>query len=159
MTAAFLVFASLWAAPAASAELRRPATPEDILNLRWAARLAIYPNGNRVAYLVVDPPPATDPDGHPTAELWIAATDGSTPPQWDATGHSHVGSPHWLPTGSDLAFLSDAAPSAVSSRGKQIWLLSNDLARVARLTRASGGVSDYRRSARPSGRLVLRALK
>ena len=144
LTAAFLVFASLWAAPAASADLGRPLTPEDILNLRWAARLAISPDGNRVAYLVVDPPPATDPGGHPIVGLWVAATDGATPPQRVAAGHSNVGSPRWSPSGSELAFLSDAAPPAAYMPGKQIWLLSNDLGRLLCLTRAPAGVSDFR---------------
>ncbi len=97
-----------------------------------------------MAYLVVDPPPATDPGGHPIVGLWVAATDGATPPQRVAAGPSNVGSPRWSPSGSELAFLSDAAPPAAYMPGKQIWLLSNDLGRLLCLTRAPAGVSDFR---------------
>src|SRR5688500_5618551 len=64
----------------------------------------VAPDGRLVAYVVG---PAGKRDEHPTAAIWLAATDGTSPPRKLTAGAANDRAPRWAPAGGTLFFLSD----------------------------------------------------
>src|SRR4051794_21622087 len=131
----------LGTAAAAGADAIRPVSPEDILNVRWAAGLALSPDGSRIAYIVMEPADAGDSRSRPPSNLWMSATAKGSQPRLAALGHSDVHHPEWSPDGKCLAFLSKGNGSAKSA---QVWLLRPDGQLPTCLTQTLKGVVDYR---------------
>src|SRR4051794_26671471 len=64
----------------------------------------LSPDGRLVAFSVA---PAGKREEHPQRAIWLAATDGSTPPRKITAGVVNDSMPRWSPDGSALYFLSD----------------------------------------------------
>jgi len=78
-------------------------TPEIIADLIIPRDLDLSPDGTLVAYALV---PNSKREEHPTAAIWIAATDASSPPRQFTAGSAHDRSPRWSPDGKTLYFMS-----------------------------------------------------
>jgi Tol biopolymer transport system component len=115
------------------------------VDLRVPSHVRLSPDGAFVAFAVA-------PIGHrekdPTTTLFVAGSDGRTPPH-ALTGfeHNHV-MPRWSPDGASLAFLADRA-----KRGElQLHVVPATGGEPLRLTSLQGGVDQP--SWRPDGRAI-----
>ncbi len=141
LAAAFAVQLALALGAAAAADTLWPVSPEDILNVRWAGGLTLSPDGNQIAYLVIEPADAGDSKSRPLFNLWMSATAKGSQPRLAALGHADVRDPQWSPDGKCLSFLSEGNDSAKSA---QVWLLRTDGRLPTCLTRTRKGVVGYR---------------
>jgi len=81
-----------------------PLTSEDILDLRVVGDVQLSPDGSLVVYAVV----TLDRDANEQrSSLWLARTDGSTPPRRLTQGPRRDSRPRFSPDGTRLAFLSN----------------------------------------------------
>ena len=72
--------------------------PEDIRKIRTPGSVTLSPDGTRVAFAV------TRIEGTAyRSEIFVAATDGSAPPQRLTDGAADSG-PRWSPDGASIAF-------------------------------------------------------
>jgi dipeptidyl aminopeptidase/acylaminoacyl peptidase len=140
-----LLFGSL--AVAIEVVPKRPLLPEDIAAIRWVAAPAVSPNGEHVAYVVIEWEQESQTERKST--LWLAATDGSQPPRAVAADHGRVGQPQWSPDGRSMAFLS----SGTTNKGtKQVFLLAADESKATPLTDSAESVESFQWS--PDGKAI-----
>src|SRR5262245_64668773 len=108
LAAAVLVFAST-----IEAADKRPMTVEDLFQFKRVAAPQISPDGKSVVYQVT----TVDLENNKSSTaLWVAATDGKTPPKQltDAKGKKDS-SPRWSPDGSTILFRSEEHTSELQS--------------------------------------------
>src|SRR6266446_3847096 len=98
---------------------------------RWVASPQISPDGRQAAYVLVTV--NAKHDGYETS-LWIAATDGGSPPR-RLTAGPHDAAPRWAPDGTTLAFLRPKDGHA------QLYLLSLAGGEAQQLTDLPKGAS------------------
>jgi dipeptidyl aminopeptidase/acylaminoacyl peptidase len=96
-TATLIVFAST-----ASAADKRPMQVEDLFKFKRVAAPQISPDGKHVVYQLTS---VSLEENKSTSALWIAATDGKTPPKalTDPKGKKDL-SPRWSPDGKTILF-------------------------------------------------------
>src|SRR5580658_9949880 len=82
-------------------------TAEDYWAFKFLSDPQISPDGQRVAYVQTTIDTAQN---RRVSAIWLASTDGSTPPAPFTTSAQSATSPRWSPDGASLAFLS-ARPS------------------------------------------------
>src|SRR4051812_48777932 len=81
---------------------KRPMAVDDLYRFQRVADPQISPDGSRVVYVVTT---ITDPAKNKTkSNLWIAATDGSTPPRQLTTTEKKDSHPRWSPDGKRILF-------------------------------------------------------
>jgi dipeptidyl aminopeptidase/acylaminoacyl peptidase len=104
-------------------------TPEQTLGVRSISDLRVSPDGSRIAFVVSEPPKATDRN----RDLWLVtiATKEVRRLTFTDTAES---SPRWSPDGRTLAFLSDR------DGRNQIYLLPMDGGEAQRLTEGKNSV-------------------
>jgi dipeptidyl aminopeptidase/acylaminoacyl peptidase len=113
-------------------EKSRPATIDDIMNIRNVLDVRISPNGEDVLY-VISEPDLTNSVYH--TNVWTVSTHGGDPVQLTKRTKKND-SPRWSPDGKTVAFLSDRS-------GKpQIWLIASTGGKARKLTDVPGGVKD-----------------
>ncbi len=97
-----LVFVSVLRATDAT-----PIVATDLLKLKQLESPALSPDARWVAYVVrsIVPQPDTKDDWTYQSHLWLAATDGSTPPRPLTSGPANDTAPVWSPGGDCLAFV------------------------------------------------------
>ncbi|MFM7751019.1 MAG: TolB family protein, partial [Opitutaceae bacterium] len=127
-----LLFITLVVCAASRAAEPSLITVADLLKLKQLDAPALSPDGRRVVYVVKSIEPRADTPGEwdYRTHLWIAATDGSSPPRQLTFGAGGDGDPVWSPQGDRLAF----TRSAERGRG-QIYLLPLDGGEAAPLTK------------------------
>lgn len=104
-TICVLSFVFLFAATFAGQEneKKRGITPEDYFSFQFVSDPRISPDGKLVAYVVT----AIDQkQNRRVSNIWIAATNGSSPPRQFTTSAQSSTAPRWSPDGQTLAFLS-----------------------------------------------------
>jgi dipeptidyl aminopeptidase/acylaminoacyl peptidase len=145
------------AAPAAGPSL---ITATDLLKLKQLDSPALSPDGRWVVYVVrsIEPKPAAPDDAASKAadpddwtyhtNLWLAATDGSSPPR-QLTRGTNAAAPTWSPQGDRIAFVRRAG----EKEKPQVWVLPFAGGEAAPLTRVETGAAAPRWS--PDGTKML----
>src|SRR5438876_2250796 len=110
---------------------QRAISDSDLFLFRWVANPQISPDGRQAAYVLVTV--NAKHDGYETS-LWIAATDGGSPPR-RLTAGPHDAAPRWSPDGTTLAFLRPKDGHA------QLYLLSLAGGEAQQLTDLPKGAS------------------
>jgi len=119
---------------AVTAAEKRPMTVEDLFKMKRVAAPQISPNGKSVAYQVT----TVDLENNKTsAALWVAATDGKTPPKQlaDPKGKKDT-APRWSPDGQMLLFESNRSGS------QQLWRVPAAGGEPKQLTDIATGASN-----------------
>lgn len=98
---------------------RTPVTATDLLRIRQLESPALSPDGRWVAYVVksIEPKPDDAHDWVYRSHLWLAATDGSSPPR-QLTQSAGNSAPAWSPAGDRLAFV-----RTFDKEKPQVWIL------------------------------------
>jgi dipeptidyl aminopeptidase/acylaminoacyl peptidase len=135
-------------------------TATDLLNIKQLESPALSPDGQRVAYVVRSMEPDSSAVGPAKAEaggkdswtyrthLWLAATDGKTPPRQLTHGAARDSSPAWSPAGDRIAFV-----RSKEKEKPQIHLLPLAGGEAMPLTKLETGATDPRWS--PDGNKIL----
>ena len=95
-------------------------TVADLFNIKTVESPALSPDGRWVAYVVrsIEPKPDAKDDWTYRSQLWLAATDGRTPPRQLTFGAARNSSPTWSPAGDRLAFVRN-----VEKEKPQVYIL------------------------------------
>lgn len=105
-------------------------TADLIADLSIPREPQLAPDGRLVAYTLT---PLSKKEEHKTSAIWVAPTDGSSPPKRFTAGTAHDHSPKWSPDGTQLAFLSDRAVRGTA----QLYLIGADGGEAEALTDAN----------------------
>src|SRR5258708_469090 len=132
----------------ASAQERRPLTPEDLVSLRSGYDPEVSSDGKKIAFVVSEPTIPNKPDNGGNDNIWIVPTDGSKPAKLFASSPQSDYYPRWSPDGSRMAFLSDRSEDGQA----QIWLMRAEGGEAQKLTDVKAGVSSFRWA--PDGRRI-----
>jgi len=116
-------------------------TPEGALTLRSIADLHFAPDGNKLAFVVTEPPNGQDRRSH--IWLWDKKTDSAR--QFTFSGKSES-APRWSPDGRQLAFLSNREES------QQIYLMQADGGEASAVTKGKRDIQSFEWS--PDGRQI-----
>ena len=124
----------------------------DLLKIKQVQSPTLSPDGKWVAYVVnsMEPKPDAKDDWVYHTHLWLAATDGKTPPRQLTHNANSNSAPAWSPDGSRLAFV--RAGSAPTDK-PQIFVLSLDGGEAQQLTKSEFGAGAPRWS--PDGTRIL----
>jgi dipeptidyl aminopeptidase/acylaminoacyl peptidase len=126
--------------------MTRRLEPEDLYAIKLVDDPQITPDGERVAYVVVEIDRTTY-EYH--RSIWLAATEGGQPRRY--TGGDNDTTPRWSPDGRSLAFTRAPAgemkPKTIEERDRgvgkpQLWLLPADGGEARQLTWERWGASD-----------------
>jgi dipeptidyl aminopeptidase/acylaminoacyl peptidase len=122
----------------------------DLLKLKQIDSPALSPDGRWVAYVLrsIEPKPASPDDWTYQTHLWLAATDGATPPRQLTFGTANDSDPRWSPQGDRIAFV-----RSVEKEKPQLRLLPLAGGESAPLTKIETGASRPRWS--PDGNRLL----
>jgi dipeptidyl aminopeptidase/acylaminoacyl peptidase len=131
-------------ATASIAADKRPMQVEDLFKFKRVAAPRISPDGKTVVYQLTSVNLA---ENKSSAALWIAATDGKTPPkQLTEPKGKKDGNPRWSPDGKKLIFESNRSGSS------QLWVVSVDGDEPKQITNISTGAGNAIWS--PDGSLI-----
>ena len=131
---------------------RRLISAEDLYKFQIISSARISPDGRHMVYAVQRVDAKTEKK---YANLWVAATDGSTPPRAFTSGDQNDTLPRWSPDGAQIAFLSNRADK---EKPPQIYLIPFSGGEARPLTKLEGTISAFVWS--PDGtRLVCAARK
>jgi dipeptidyl aminopeptidase/acylaminoacyl peptidase len=136
--------AALITSPVPAAEKKRPMQIDDLFRFKRVADPQVSPDGKLVAYQVT----AVDLDENKTATaIWVAATDGKTPPRQVTSSGKRDAHPRWSPDGKRLLF------ESTRDGTQQLYVLDLEAGGEAtRLTDVSTGAGNGLWS--PDGKLV-----
>ncbi len=123
---------------------RLPVTPDDIYQLDWLEDAQISPDGRWVAYVRVSPDRLKN---NYRRAIWIAASDGSSPPRQFTAGAGSDTAPRWSPDGTRLAF-----QSVRDGDKEQVFVIRFDGGEARALTRLPNGARSPAWS--PDGRQI-----
>ena len=126
------------AAPLVAQDGDLPITTTDLLEIQQVGSPAISPDGSLVAYTVQRIVSENEDEGSDyryLTHIYLAPTDGSSPPRQLTRAHEGAGQPTWHPEGDRLAFVRpvDGRP--------QIFILPMDGGEAQQLTRMETGAS------------------
>jgi dipeptidyl aminopeptidase/acylaminoacyl peptidase len=143
-----LVAALVISASTVSAQTRRPATFDDVLNIKAVQNATVSPDGRQVIYTVrqwvseQDPSTTLRADGRMEARthVWRVPVDGSSPARQISFGDKGDSQPQFSPDGKFISFVS--ARGAAEAKA-QIYLMPIDGGESWKLTDAKESVSSY----------------
>jgi dipeptidyl aminopeptidase/acylaminoacyl peptidase len=117
--------------PAAAA--KRPMKLDDLFAFKRVSDPQVSPDGSLVVYVVT----TVDLPGNKTiSNLWLAATDGKTPPRQLTTTEKKDRHPRWSPDGSKILF------ESTRSGKSQLWLIELAGGEARKLTDVSTEASN-----------------
>lgn len=98
-----------------AANKKRPMQIEDLFRFQRISDPQVSPDGKQVVYVVT----AIDLPGNTTCStLWLATSDGETPPRQLTTTTKKDGHPRWSPDGTQILFHSNR------SGDNQLWIIA-----------------------------------
>jgi dipeptidyl aminopeptidase/acylaminoacyl peptidase len=133
LTVAILFFTAI----NASAQSKRSATFDDVLNIKAIQGATVSPDGRQVIYGVrqwVDEQEKMESRTH----VWKVAADGSSPARQISFGEKGDSAPQFSPDGKHISFLSTRGGADAKS---QIYLMAIDGGEAWKLTDAKEGIS------------------
>ena len=113
----------------------RGMVPADLFEMRWASDPRLSPDGATVAYVVTSIDRASNSY---RSEIWLVATDGTSPPRRFTTGGKRDLNPRWSPDGRCIAFASNR-----ESKTNQLYLIDVDGGEARRLTSLKEDVEEH----------------
>ena len=147
MLATMIALATGIAGPAAAdAPARRTITHEDLWLMKRPGSTAVSPDGRWLMVSVAEP---SYDDAQKGSDLWVVATDGSTPPRRLTSGKAGEGDPVWSPDGTRLAFTAKREGDEVS----QVYVLELAGGEAQRVTDWATGAKSPQFS--PDGQSIL----
>jgi len=153
LTLVLLLAAGLIRLPLSAASAPSPADPligaMDLLKIQQLDAPVLSPDGRSVLYTVKTIVGKPDKKGEYSyhTHLWLAATDGRTPPRELTHGEAGASSPQWSPDGRRVAFV------RTENDKPQIWILPfADGGEAVALTKLESGAVNPRWS--PDGRFI-----
>ena len=130
-----------WAQAAPAAGGRRPATFDDVMNVRTIQGASVSPDGKTVIYALREWVDEGEPGRKEArSHIWRVPTDGSAPARQVTWGEKGETSAQFSPDGRHISFL--AARGAGDAK-PQVHLMPVDGGEASRLTDAKEGVSAY----------------
>ncbi|MEV4163410.1 S9 family peptidase [Nonomuraea dietziae] len=111
-------------------------TPQLIVDGAVPLHSVISPDGRWVAYTVAA---TTRKEQHPSSALWVAATDGSSPPRRLTEGRAGDSNPRWAPDSASLFFESDRLARGTA----QLHRIPVDGGQARALTTWRSGIRDH----------------
>jgi dipeptidyl aminopeptidase/acylaminoacyl peptidase len=129
VTLLFLVIA----APAAAQEKKRPIQIDDLFRFKRVADPQISPDGKQVVYQVTT---VNLEKNNSSTSLWLAATDGKTPPRQLTNSPKADRHPRWSPDGKSILF------ESTRSGESQLWVIDLGGGEARQLTSISTGASN-----------------
>jgi Tol biopolymer transport system component len=133
---------------ASHAQSKRPATFDDVLQVKAVASPVLSPDGTKVLYTVRSWEPASVREKErleARTRIWIVPADGSAPARQITYGERGDSQPQWSPDGRFISFVS-ARGEASGENGApkpQIYIMRADGGEGQKLTDAKEGVSSY----------------
>lgn len=131
------------AAAAADGPAKRPITHEDLWSMRRVGSPAPSPDGRWVVFAVTEP---SYDDKSQVSDLWVAPTDGSTPPRRLTQTPGRESGVDWSPDGSRIAF----SARREGDETEQVYVLPLAGGEAFRVTTVAAGARGPRFS--PDGR-------
>ena len=129
------------------AQTRKPITHEDMWLMQRVGAPAVSPDGKSVIFNVLE---ASYDEKEQVSDIWIAATDGSTPPRKLTAGKSAESGYTWSPDSKCIAFSAKREGDEVS----QIYILNvREGGEAQRLTKLCTGANSPQWS--PDGKQLL----
>src|ERR1700745_3138541 len=113
MRALILLLPLLMNTPAAAAD-KRPMTLDDMFAFKRVSDPQISPDGTQVVYVITT---VDLPGNKTTSNLWLAATDGKSPPRQLTNAQKKDRHPRWSPDGKRILFESNR------SNNNQLWVI------------------------------------
>ncbi|GAB5352411.1 S9 family peptidase [Qipengyuania sp. 483] len=138
-----------------TAQTGKAISPEDIMTLNNMVDLALSPDGEEIAFVVL---PQMSTFATPASGIWLAPTDGSSAHRLLVPAVAANRNPTWSPTGKQIAFLSDRCTTGkphdenAESTTAQICAINRDGTNPVRLTNMPEGVAAYEWS--PDGKHI-----
>src|SRR6516165_2422354 len=115
-----------------SAAEKRPMTLDDLYRFKRVADPQISPDGSQVVYVLTT---ITDPAQNKTkSNLWLATTDGKSPPRQLTTTDKKDSHPRWSPDGKRILFESNR-----SGGEPQLWVIDTGGGEARQLTHVGTG--------------------
>ena len=118
-----------------SAADKRPMTIDDLYRFQRVSDPQISPDGTQVVYVVGT---ITDPAKNKSkSDIWLAATDGKTPPRQFTTTEKKDSHPRWSPDGKRILF-----ESTRSAGEPQLWIIDIGGGEAKQVTHVSTGAGN-----------------
>lgn len=133
---------------AGHAQSKRPATFDDVLQVRVAASPVLSPDGTKVLYTVRGWEPASEREKdrlEARTRIWMVPADGSAPARQITYGERGDTQPQWSPDGRFISFVSarGAASGENGAPKAQVYVMRADGGEGQKLTDAKEGVTSY----------------
>src|SRR5262249_39342279 len=129
---AVLFLCLLAAAPAAAQQKKRPIQIDDLFRFKRVGDPQISPDGKHVAYQVGT---VSLEQNKIITNLWLADTDGKTPPRQLTSSTKADRHPRWSPDGKRILF------ESTRSGDSQLWVIDLNGGEARQLTHVSTGAS------------------
>jgi dipeptidyl aminopeptidase/acylaminoacyl peptidase len=134
-----LVVALIVATGTLSAQTRKPATFDDVLNVKAVQNATVSPDGAQVLYTVAQWEQEQDRMERRT-RVWKVATSGNAPARQITFGERGDTQPQWSPDGKFISFVSSRGAAEAKS---QIYVMHADGGEASKLTDAKENISSY----------------